>query len=158
MIRSLIISALILIAAALLAWREKQQLSVEKETNETILRQIANDPSIDPQSPINIERRKAQRAKQEKVKTITCDFFALYGIAPDDPAAVSGEERLRIEAELKSRLEALDPSEIRLFMEECNKNPDLNAQIRQSLDSFVQRVFIVNYPLEMTRMMTQSPK
>jgi len=158
MIRSLIISALILIAAALLALKEKQQLSVAKETNETILRQIANDPSIDPQSPINIERRKAQRAKQEKVKTITLDFFALYGIAPADPAAVSGEERLRIEAELKSRLEALDPSEIKLFMEECNNNPDLTAQIRQSLDAFVQKVFIVNYPLEMTRMMTQSPK
>ncbi len=158
MIRSLIISALILIAAALFAWREKQQLSVEKETNEKILRQIANDPSIDPQSPINIERRKAESAKQEKVKTITRDFFALYGSAPEDPFSVSGEERMRIEAELKSRLEALDPSEIKLFIEECNNNPDLNAQIRQSLDVFVQRVFIAKYPIEMARMMTQSPK
>jgi hypothetical protein len=84
-------------------------------------------------------------------------FLRCIAIAPENPAAVSAEE-LRIEAELKSRLEALDPSEIKLFMEECNNNPDLNAQIRQSLDVFVQKVFIVKYPIEMARMMSQAPK
>lgn len=86
--------------------------------------------------------------KQTKVKTLTRDFFAIYLYAPENPAAAYAEERLRIEAELKSRLEALDPSEIELFMEECNSNTDLNAQTRQSLDVFVRKVFIVKYPTQ----------
>lgn len=85
-------------------------------------------------------------------------FFSIYRDAAQNPDSVSSEELARLQAELKSRFEALDPSEIELFMEECNNDPDLNAQIRQSLDFFVQKVFIVKYPIEMSRMMTQSPK
>jgi hypothetical protein len=158
MIRSLIISTLILIAAALLGWREKQQYSSGKATGEKLLKQVAANPGIDPLSPINIGQRKAGRAKQEKVRKLTNDFFALYGISPENPAAAFAEERMRIEAELKSRLEGLDPSEIKLFMEVCTNNPDLNAQTRQSLDVFVQKVFIVKYPIEMARMMSRSPR
>ncbi len=158
MIRSLLISALILIAAALLGWREKRQYSSEKATTDKLLKEVRANPGIDPDSPINIERRKAERVKQTKVKTLTRDFFAIYLDATQNPEAVSSEELARLQAELKIRLEALDPSEIKMFMEECNNDPDLNAQIRQSLDVFVQKVFIVKYPIEMSRMMTQSPK
>lgn len=157
MIRSLIITALILIAAALLGLREKQQFSREKVANDKLLREVAANPNDDPLSPVNTERNKADRAKQAKVRKLTNDFFALYRITLESPAAAFAEERLRTEAELKTRLEALDPSEIRLFMEECNNNPDLNAQARQSLDVLVQRVFVVKYPIEMARMMTQAP-
>jgi hypothetical protein len=158
MIRSLIITALILIAAALLGLREKQQLSREKEANDKLLKVVGANPNDDPQSPVNIERRKAERAMKKKVQVLNRDFFALYRVPPESPAAAFAEERLRIEADLKSRLGALTPEEIKLFMEECNNNPDLNAQTRQSLDVFVQKVFIVKYPIEMSRMMTQSPK
>jgi hypothetical protein len=156
MVRSLIISALILIAAALLGWREKQQLSVEKEASEKILRQIANDPSIDPQSPINIERRKEESAKREKVRAISRDFFDLYlRIAAND---LSGIDVSLVEADLKSRMDALNLDEIKLFMEECNSNPDLNEKLRGSLNNLIQIMFIPKYPIEMARMMTESPE
>lgn len=75
MIRSLLISALILIAAALLAWREKRQYSSEKATTDELSKEVRANPRIDTDSPINIERRKAERAKETKVKALTRDFF-----------------------------------------------------------------------------------
>jgi hypothetical protein len=158
MIRSLLISALILIAAALLGWREKRQYSSEKATTDKLLKEVRANPGMDPDSPINIERRKAERAKETKVKNLTRDFFSIYRDAAQNPDSVSSEELARLQAELKSRFETLDPSEIKLFMEEFNNDPDLNAQIRQSLDVFVEKVFITKYPIEMARMMGQSPK
>ena len=158
MIRSLLISALILIAAALLGWREKRQYSSEKATTDKLLKEVRANPGMDPDSPISIERRKAERAKETKVKNLTRDFFSIYRDAVQNPDSVSSEELARLQAELKSRFEALDPSEIKLFMEEFNKDPDLNAQTRQSLDFFVEKVFIAKYPIEMARMMSQSPK
>ena len=95
---------------------------------------------------------------KEKVKTLGRDFFALYREAPENPAAAFSEERLRMEAELKARLGDLDPAGIRLFMEECINNPDLTVQIRQSLNNYVQKVFIQKYPIETARMMSQSPE
>ena len=158
MIRSLLISALILIAAALLGWREKRQYSSEKATTDKLIKEVRANPGMDPDSPINIERRKAERAKETKVKALTRDFFSIYRDASQNPGSVSSEELARLQAELKSRFEALDPSEIKLFMEEFNNDPDLNAQTRQSLDVFVEKVFIARYPIEMARMMSQSPK
>ncbi len=156
MIRSLTISALILIAAALLGWREKEKLSVEKEANEKILRQIANDSSIDPLSPINIERRKEESAKREKVRAISRDIFDLYlRIAAND---LSGIDVGLVEADLKSRMDALNLDEIKLFMEECNSNPDLNEKLRGSLNNLIQIIFIPKYPIDMARMMTESPE
>jgi hypothetical protein len=156
MIRSLIISALILIAAALLGWREKQQLFAEKEANEKILRQIANDPNIAPQSPFNIERRKEESAKREKVRAISRDIFDLYlRISAND---LSGIDVSLVEADLKSRMDALNLDEIKLFMEECNSNPDLNEKLRGSLNNLIQIIFIPKYPIEMARMMTESPE
>lgn len=158
MIRSLLISALILIAAALLGWREKRQYSSEKATTDKLLKEARANPGIDPDSPVNIEQRKAERAKETKVETLTRDFFSIYRDAAQNPESVSSEELARLQAELKSRFEALDPSEIELFIEEFNNDPDLDAQTRQSLDVFVEKVFIVKYPIEMARMMSQSPK
>lgn len=158
MIRSLLISALILIAAALLGWREKRQYSSEKATTDKLSEEGRAIPGIDPDSPINLGRRKAESTREKKVRTLARDFFAIYLDAAQNPDSVSSEELARLQEELKSRLEALDPSGIELFMKECNNNPDLNAQIRQSLDVFVQKVFIVKYPIELARMMTQAPK
>ena len=92
MIRSLIISALILFAAALLGWQEKRQYSSEKATSEKLLKQCAANPSLDFQSPINILRSTADRAKQEKVKKLAIDFFDLSIRAAQDPVAAFGEE------------------------------------------------------------------
>jgi hypothetical protein len=158
MIRSLIITALILIAAALLGLREKQQLSREKVANEKLLKVVGSNPNDDPRSPVNIERRRAERAMKEKVQVLNRDFFALYRVPPETPAAAFAEDRLRIEAELKSRLSTLRPEEIKLFMDEFNNSPDLNLQLRQALNNFVQKVFIQNHPVEMARMMSESPK
>lgn len=156
--RSLVVSALILLASALLAWREKQQISREEEANAKLLRQIASTSGMDPRSPIRVERTRADRARQAKVEALSRDFFSLYRVAPEDPTAASAEERLRIEEDLKSRLGTLTPEEIELFMDEFNSNPDLNLQLRQALNNFVQKVFIWNHPIEMARMMGQAPK
>lgn len=155
--RSLILCAVIIIATALLGWREKQQISSAKETNASLVRKAAEIPANDTRSPEFSEQRKEDFALKEKVKTLGRDFFALYREAPENPGAAFSEERLKTEAELKSRLGELDPAGIRLFMEECNNDPELNVQIRQALNNFVQKVFIQGYPIEMARMMSQSP-
>lgn len=156
--RSLVVCALILLASALLGWREKQQISREEEANDKLLRQIGSISGMDSRSPIRVERTKADRARQAKVEALARDFFSLYRVAPEDPTAASAEERLRIEEDLKSRLGTLTPEEIELFMDEFNSNPDLNLQLRQALNNFIQKVFIWNHPIEMARMMGQAPK
>ncbi len=158
MIRSLIISALILFAAALLGWQEKRQYSSEKATREKLQKQVAANPSLDFQSTINIERRTADRAKQEKVKKLSIDFFDLSIRAAQDPVAAFGEEFQRLEADLKSSLATLDPAGIKEFIEECKNNPDLNSQTKQDLNRYIREVFIQNDPIEMTRMMVKSPE
>ena len=156
MIRSLIISALILIVAALLGWREKEQYSSEKATSEKLLKQAAVNPGLAPRSPINIERSKEESAKREKVRAISRDIFDLYlRIAAND---LSGIDVGLVEADLKSRMDALNLDEIKLFMEECNSNPDLNEKLRGSLNNLIQIIFIPKYPIEMARMMTESPE
>jgi hypothetical protein len=158
MIRSLIISALIVFAAALLGWREKEQYSNEKATREKLLKQVVANPSLDFQSPINIERSTADRAKQEKAKKLSIDFFDLSIRAAQDPVAAFGEEFQRLEADLKSSLATLDPAGIKQFIEECKNNPDLNSQTKQDLNRYIREVFIQNDPIEMTRMMVKSPE
>lgn len=158
MIRSLIITALILIAAALVGWREKEKYSSEKATSEKLLKQVAANPSLDSQSPINIERSKADRAKQVKIKRLSMDFFSQSIRAAEDPAAAFGEEFQRLEADLKSRLATLDPAGIIQFVEECKNNPEMNLQINESLNRYIREVFIKNDPIQMARMMSQSPK
>jgi hypothetical protein len=161
MIRSIIICAIIFIAAALLGWREKQQLSREKEANYKIIQEIAANPEADSQSPINIERRKAELAMKEKVKTLTRDYFALRRNYDENPKGTPAEDftkQLEIETFMKSRLAELDPTAIKLFMDECNSNPDLNLSIKRDINFYVRTFFIAKYPIEMARMISKSPE
>ena len=96
--RSLIICALILIVAALLGWREKQQLSREKEANDKLLKEVAAIPNDDAQLPKaaqfrnRLDRRKEDLAMKAKVKALTRDFFALFRDYAENPSGESAEE------------------------------------------------------------------
>ena len=157
MIRSLIITALILIAAVLLAWREKRQYSSEKAASDKLLQEVAANPNDDFQTPRGIERRKNDLAMKAKMKKLSMDLFAQSIRAAEDPVAAFGEEFRILEANLKSRLGELNPTEIKQFIEECKNNPDLNSQINQDLNRYIREVFIQKDPIEMTRMMVKSP-
>ena len=158
MIRSLIITALILIAAVLLAWREKRQYSSEKAASDKLLQEVAANPNDDFQTPRGIERRKNDLAMKAKMKKLSMDLFAQSIRAAEDPVAAFGEEFRILEANLKSRLGELNPTEIKQFIEECKNNPDLNSQINQDLNRYIREVFIQKDPIEMTRMMVKSPQ
>ena len=158
MIRSLIITALILIAAALLGWREKRQCLSEKATSEKLLKEVAANPGDDFRTPQGKERRKKDLVMKAKMKKLSGDFFAQSIRAAEDPVAAFGEEFRILEADLKSRLEELDPAGIKQFNEECTKNPDLNSQAKQDLNRYIREVFVQNDPIEMTRMMVESPE
>ena len=103
MIRSLLISALILIVAALLGWREKRQYSSEKAITEKLSKEVRAIPGMDPDSPIDIERRKAESAREEKVKTLALDFFEIYLDAAQNPDSVSSEELARLQEGITDR-------------------------------------------------------
>lgn len=158
MMRSLIICAVICIVAALLGWREKQLLSREKEANDKLLKEAATIPSDDAKPPKFLERRKTDFAMDEKVKALTRDYFALLRDYGDNPSAEFAEEYAKLQADLKSRMEELDPAGIKQFMDECHNNPDMNLRIQRDLNNYVQKVFIWKYPIEMARMMSQSPE
>ena len=158
MIRSLIITALIIIAAALLGWREKGQYLSEKATSEKLLKEVAANPGDDFRTPQGKERRKKDLVMKAKMKKLSGDFFAQSIRAAEDPVAAFGEEFRILEADLKSRLEELDPAGIKQFIEECTNNPDLNSQAKQDLNRYIREVFIQNDPIEMTRMMVESPE
>lgn len=158
MIRSLIITALILIAAVLLGWREKRQYSSEKAASDKLLQEVAANPDDDFQTPRGIERRKNDLAMKAKMKKLSMDLFARSIRDAEDPVAAFGEEFRILEANLKSRLGELNPAEIKQFIEECKNNPDLNSQIKQDLNRYIREVFIQKDPIEMTRMMVKSPQ
>ncbi|MCX6873245.1 MAG: hypothetical protein NTW21_05470 [Verrucomicrobia bacterium] len=148
--------------AALLGWREKQQFSSEKEANDKLVKEVAANPSDDAQTPkaasIRMDRRKEDLAMKAMVKTFASDIFALRRDYPEDPSWESGEKFRKMQANIKSRLEELDPSAIKLFMDECYNNPDLNLRIKRDLNFYVRTVFISKYPFEMARMMSKSPE
>jgi hypothetical protein len=158
MIRSLIITALILMAAVLLGWREKRQYSSKKAASDKLLQEVAANPDDDFQTPLGIERRKNDLAMKAKMKKLSMDLFAQSIRAAEDPVAAFGEEFRILEANLKSRLGELNPTEIKQFIEECKNNPDLNSQINQDLNRYIREVFIQKDPIEMTRMMVKSPQ
>lgn len=155
--RSLIICAVIGICAALLGWVESQNLSNNRQINARLRKEASVSQGNEAGALGFSEQRKEYFAMKEAVKALRRDLFALYREAPENPAAAFSDERLRTEAELKSRLGELDPTGIRLFMEECSNDPDLTLQIRRSLNNYVQKVFIWKYPVEVARLMTQSP-
>jgi hypothetical protein len=156
--RSLIISAAIFLIAALLGWWESRQLSSRREINARLVKEASTELGGDAQSPNAMERRNEYLAMRERVKTIGLDYFALFRDYGENANGESGEEFRKRQAEIKSRLEELDPAAIRQFMDECYSNPELNLRIRRDLNGYVRTVFIAKYPIEMARMMSKSPE
>ena len=156
--RSLIISAAIFLIAALLGWWESRQLSSRREINARLVKEASTELGGDAQSPNAMERRNEYLATRERVKTIGLDYFALFRDYGENANGESGEEFRKRQAEIKSRLEELDPAAIRQFMDECYSNPELNLRIRRDLNGYVRTVFIAKYPVEMARMMSKSPE
>ncbi len=155
--RSFVICAVIGIVAALLGWFESQNLAGNREINARLLKEAAVIQGNEAGALGFSGQRMEYFAMKETVKALRRDLFSLYREAPEKAAAAFSEERLRTETELEGRLEELDPTGIRLFMEECNNDPDLTLQIRRSLNNYVQKVFIRKYPVEVARLMIQSP-
>jgi hypothetical protein len=156
--RSLIICAAIFFIAALLGWRESRQLSSRREINARLVKEATAKLGSDTQSPNVMEQRKEFLAMRERVKTIGLDYFALFRDYGENATGESGEEFTKRQAEIKSRLEELDPAAIRQFMDECYGNPELNLRIKRDLNGYVRTVFIAKYPVEMARMMSKSPE
>ena len=158
---SLVICTLILIVAALLGWREGQQLSGKKEINAKLVTEAAAIPneSIKRPKPAtvsdqSVDRRKEDLAMKKKVKALASDYFALLR----NDGGASAEQLVTLRENIKSRLEQLDPSAIREFMVEFNSNPDVNSGMKSDVNEYVMNVFINKYPLEMARMMSNSPE
>jgi hypothetical protein len=156
---------MICIVAALLGWRESQQLSSKRKTNAKLVKEAAVIPNDDSGTsrtaaiPNNrSDRRKEDSAMEAKVKALARDYFALFRDYGENPSGESGEEFTRLQAIIKSRLEELDPSAINQFMDECYKNPELNLRIKRDINYYVRTVFISKYPVEMARMMSKSPE
>ena len=156
--RSLVICAIMFIFAALLGWRESQQLSRKREINAKLAKEAAALPGNNAESPNVLEQRKAYFAMKERVKTLGLDYFALFRDYGENATGESGEEFRKLQAQIKSRLEELDPAAIRQFMDQCYNNPDLNLRIKRDLNGYVRTVFITKYPIEMARMMSKSPE
>jgi hypothetical protein len=156
--RSLIISAAILFIAALLGWRESRQLSNRRETNARLVKEAAAKLGSDAPTPNPMERRNEYLAMRERVKAIGLDYFALFRDYGENAAGESGEEYTERQAEIKRRLEELDPAAIRQFIDQCYSSPELNLRIKRDLNTYVRTVFIAKYPVEMARMMSKSPQ
>ena len=156
--RSLILSAAIFLIAALLGWWESRQLYSRREINARLVKEASTELGGDAQSPNAMERRNEYLAMRERVKTIGLDYFALFRDYGENANGESGEEFRKRQAEIKNRLEELDPAAIRQFMDECYSNPELNLRIRRDLNGYVRTVFIAKYPIEMARMMSKSPE
>lgn len=158
---SLVICTLILIVAALLGWREGQQLSGKKEINAKLVTEASAIPNERIQRPKpatvsdqSVDRRKEDLAMKKKVKALASDYFALLR----NDGGASAEQLVTLRENIKSRLEQLDPSAIREFMVEFNSNPDVNSGMKSDVNEYVMNVFINKYPLEMARMMSNSPE
>jgi hypothetical protein len=151
--RSLILCAVIGLVAALLGWRESQQLSSKKMANAQLLKEAEAISGNNTLSRKVLEQRKEYFAMKEKVKTLASDYFALLR----NEGGASAEELVTLREKIKSRLEELDPSAIREFMEEFNKNPDVNSGMKSDVNEYVMNVFIRKYPVEMARMMSKAP-
>ena len=156
--RSLILSAAIFLIAALLGWWESRQLSSRRAINARLVKEATAKLGRDTQSPNAMERRNEYLAMRERVKTIGLDYFALFRDYGENANGESGEEFRKRQAEIKNRLEELDPAAIRQFIDECYSNPELNLRIRRDLNGYVRTVFIAKYPVEMARMMSKSPE
>jgi len=162
MIRSLTITAIILIVAAFLGLREKQLLSFEKEANKKIAIRIANGPSMESPPSIRISPAKSKSEQIENVKTVARDLLSYYDkrwqLLYVDYDYSQNNNLDNIEEELKSRLGELGLDEIKILMDEFKDKPDLSLQARNYLVLLAAEVFYLKYPIEMARMMSQSPE
>ena len=163
--RSLAACALILLVASVLGWREAQELSRKKEANARLLAEaaaMANEGSRTPKATVipttRPDRRTEDPGMKMEVEALARDYFALFRASDGTAGGESSEAFAKLKADMKSRLEGLNPSAIQQFMAECNGNPDLNLRIRRDLNFYVRTVFISKYPLEMARMMSDSPE
>ena len=159
--RSLIICALIFIVAALMGWREDQQISRKKEMNAKLVKEaavIANDGIQRPKAAAipdqRLDRRKEDLAMKKRVKALASDYFALLR----NEGGASAEELATLRENIKSRLEELDPSAIREFMGEFNSIPDVNSGMKSDVNGYVMNVFIKKFPVEMAGMMSKTPE
>ncbi len=152
--RSLIICAVIFFVAALLGWRESRKLSSTRDVNVRLVKEASAIPGNDGKSPGVMEQRREYFGMKERVKSLASDYFSLLR----NDGGASAEELATLRANIKSRLEELDPSAIREFMGEFNGNPDVNAGMRSDVNEYVMNVFIKKYPLELARMMSTAPE
>jgi hypothetical protein len=162
---SLLTSALILLVAALLGWREEQQLSRKKEANARLVTEAAAIPNVAAKTPKSaairnnrLDRRKEDLAMKAEVKALARDYFALFRDYDEKISRKFSEEFTKLQANIKSRLEGLNPSAIQQFLAECYNTPDLNLRIKRDVNFYVRSVFISKYPLEMAGMMVNSPE
>ena len=91
-----------------------------------------------------LDRRKEDLAMKERVKTLTRDYFALFRDYAENPSGESSDEFTKLQANIKSRLEGLDPSGIEQFMAECYNNPDLNLRIKGQVSSVVGQGSVIS--------------
>jgi hypothetical protein len=98
--------------------------------------------------------RNEDLAMKKRVKTLASDYFALLR----NDGGASDEELATLRENIKSRLEELDPSAIREFMDEFNSNPDVDSGMKSDVNGYVMNCFIKKYPLEMARMMSKAPE
>ena len=156
--RSLIICAVICIVAALLGWREKEQLTSKKEANAKLVREVAaipiDDAPMSNAASIRVEQLKEDLALKKKVKALASDYFALLR----NDGGASAEELAIMRENIKSRLEELDPLAIGEFMGEFNSIPDVNSGMKSDVNEYVMNVFIKKYPVEMAGMMSKTPE
>ena len=162
---SLLACTLFLLVAALLGWREHRQLSSKKEANAKLLAEaaaIATDGVRTARevavSSDRLDQRNEELLKKSEVNALVRDYFGLFRDFDEDPKGEANEEFKRLKADIRRRLEALDPSAIGQFMAECYSNPDLNLRIKRDINLYVRTVFISKYPLEMAMMMSDSPQ
>jgi hypothetical protein len=156
--RSLIIFSVICIVAALLGWREKEQLSRKKEANARLVREAASlsidDTSLSKAASLRMAQGKDNLAMKKKVKALASDYFALLR----NEGGASADELAILRENIKSRLEELDPLAIREFMGEFNNIPDVKSGMKSDVNEYVMNVFIKKYPVEMAGMMSKTPE
>ena len=156
--RSLIICAVIFIVAALMGWREDQQISRKKEINSKFVTEAATlpvgDTRMSKSASNRLDLRKEDLAMKKRVKALASDYLALLR----NEGGASADELATLRENIKSRLEELDPSAIREFMGEFNSIPDVNSGMKSDVNEYVMNVFIKKYPVEMAGMMSKTPE
>ncbi|OYV05959.1 MAG: hypothetical protein CFE26_08860 [Verrucomicrobiales bacterium VVV1] len=156
--RSVVIVFVICFVAALLGWRESQQLSMNREANALLVKEAATLTVGDARMPRSASNRSEQRnedlAMKKRVKALASDYFALLR----NEGGASAEELASLRENIKSRLEELDPSAIREFMGEFNSIPDVDSGMKSDVNEYVMNVFIKKYPVEMAGMMSKTPE